>query len=342
MDITKNKATLKTLAKELNISVSTVSRAFTQPDSVKPATLAKIKEASDRLNYTPNLNARALVQQKTHIIGVILQSLRNQPTDALVRQITTLLSSKGYDIHIFVAYEDEKLNKEAIKSCICRGYDGVIINHSFFSGKMDAIETLIKEKIPFAVLGQYDYSPASQVIGDFRLSGMIMTKHLIELGHRKIAFVTNAECDPRFDGYCNMLQQNNLQLNSDLVFNCRCRQEEINKITKKILKTNATAVFANYDQMAIRIIRAFKEIGVKIPDEISIVGVGNEMYADLIRPELTTFEIDDEHLAENLVEALFERIERPDLPTRKILLNGKIVVRESTKKIAKNSRHAQI
>ena len=271
----KNKATLKTIAKELNVSVSTVSRAFTLPDSVKSSTLEKIMEVSDRLNYTPNLNARALVQQKTHIVGLILQSLRNQPIDPLVKQITRLLSSMSYDIHIFVTYDDDQLNEEAIKSCICRGYDGVIINHSHFEGKMVAIETLISKNIPFVVLGQYDYSPASQVIGDFKLSGMVMTKHLIELGHNNIAFLTNSNADPRYDGYLNMLNQHKLPVRPELFFQCPCRQDKINETVKEIAKTNATALFANYDEMAIRAIRAFKEIGIKVPDQISVVGVGN-------------------------------------------------------------------
>jgi LacI family transcriptional regulator len=333
MNMTKNKATLKTIAEELNISVSTVSRAFTQAASVKPSTLARIRDMSLKLNYKPNLNARALVQQKTRIIAVILQSLKNQTTETLVNQLTRLLSARGYDIHLFVAYGDDELNNAAINSVACRGYDGVIINHGAFEGKMDAIETLIKEDIPFVVLGQYDYSSASQVIGDFKLAGRMITKYLIDLGHRNIAFATTCTGDPRFEGYLNMLSQNNLPLREELVFKCPCRQESIAGIAEKIIKTDATALFANFDEMATRFIRAIKELGLSVPQDISVVGVGNEMYADLISPALTTFEIDTAHLADNLVQCLFERIEKPDTPTRTILLNGSLIIRESTAEI---------
>ncbi|MFI4912198.1 MAG: LacI family DNA-binding transcriptional regulator [Sedimentisphaeraceae bacterium JB056] len=330
MDITKNKATLKTVAKELKISVSTVSRAFTQPDSVKPATLAMIRETSRKLNYKPNLNARALVQQKTHVIAVILQSLKNQTTETLINKLTKLLSLRGYDIHLFVTYSDNQLNNDAINSVLCRGYDGVIINHGAFEGKMEAIETLIKEQIPFVVLGQYDYSTVSQVIGDFKLAGRVITKYLIELGHKNIAFATTCNGDPRYEGYVNMLNQHGLPVREDMVFTCQCTQDDIYEVAKKISKTNTTALFANFDELATRFIRAFKEIGMSIPQQISVVGVGNEMYSDLISPPLTTFEIDTAHLAENLVECLFERIEKPNSPTRTILLNGSLIAREST------------
>ncbi len=333
MDITKNKATLKTIADELNISISTASRAFTQGSSVKPSTLAKIREVSRKLNYKPNLNARALVQQKTHVIGVILQSLKNQTTETLVNRLTHLLTARGYDIHIFVAYNDQYLNDDAVNSCICRGYDGVIINHATFEGRMDAIEALIKEQIPFVVLGQYEYSETSQVIGDFRLAGRVMTRHLAELGHKNIAFCTTCSGDPRYEGYLNVLNQYGLPLREDLVFICPCDQGLISETAKKIIKTDATALFANYDEPATRFIRAFKELGLSVPEQISVVGVGNEMYSDLISPALTTFAIDNEHLAENLVDTLFERIEKPKGSTRTILLNGRILVRDSARKL---------
>lgn len=335
MNISKNKVTLKTIAKELDISISTASRAFTAPDSVKPSTLSKIKEFSRKHNYMPNLNARALVQQKTHIIGVILQSLRNQPTDSLVKRLTRLLSEKGYDIHIFVAYNDPQLNSNAVQSCICRGYDGIIINSSTFEGKMDAIEELIEEKIPFVVLGQYNYSAVSQVIGDFKLSGMVMTKHLIELGHKNIAFLTNTKDDPRYEGYRSMLSQNSIPPREEMLFTCPCEQEPIDRTVREILKTDATAIFANFDEMSLRTIRTLKEMDISVPDDISVVSVGDEMYADLVKPALTTFEINNDHLAENLVETLFERIEKPESPTRTILLNGNIIIRESCQEIRK-------
>ncbi len=333
MEITNNKATLKTIAEELNISVSTASRAFTPGSSVKPSTLAKIKEMSRKLNYKPNLNARALVQQKTHVIGVVLQSLKNQTTESLVNKLTRLLTARGYDIHLFVAYSDDMLNDDAVNSCICRGYDGVIINHALFEGRMNAIETLLKEKVPMVVLGQYEYSETSQVIGDFKLAGRVMTRHLADLGHKNIAFCTTCKGDPRYEGYLNILNQYKLPIREDLIFVCPCEQTQIRETAKKISKTDATALFVNYDEPATRFIRAFKELGVSVPGQMSVVGVGNEMYADLISPALTTFEIDTAHLAENLVDTLFERIEKPNGPTRTILLNGKILERDSAAKL---------
>lgn len=330
---TKNKATLKTIADELNISISTASRAFSRAGSVKPATLERIREVSKRLNYKPNLTARALVQQKSHVIGFILQSVKNQTTESLIKRLTNLLDSNGYDIHLTVAHDSDEINNNAVNNAICRGYDGVIIHHSAFEGRVEAIETLISEHIPFVVYGQYDYSPVDQVIGDFKLAGRVMTRHLVDLGHKDIAFVTTHHADPRYEGHCSILRQSGIDIKEQLYFQTECEQQGVKLAVEKLIKTEATAVFGNSDQMASRLIRALKDFGVKVPQEMSVVGVGNEMYADLVSPALTTFELNNAHLADNLFEALFERINNPTSPTRTILLNGNIVVRESSQPI---------
>jgi LacI family transcriptional regulator len=251
--------------------------------------------------------------------------------ESLLHEIDTRLGQRGYDLQIALSFGEQKREIKIVESMICKGMDGVIMFLSAFHQKMNAIETLVQQNVPLVVFGNYEFEPVNRVDIDWKAAGQAVTNHLIEQGHRHIAFVAESINDPRFDGYKLAYTQNNLTYDPSAFFAVPQEEEHISAITEQIVSNGTfTAIFPNSLRMASFVLRKLRHLKIRIPEQMAIASTGNIDYQDVFDPPLTTYEPSRDHLAEHLVGALFNRIENPSTPPHLVLLGGQLAVRKST------------
>jgi len=321
---------MKDIARRLNISVTTVGRAFSDATDISPETRDRIFELAKELDYRPNLNARALVQQRSCVIGMVVCNVSNPIMEGVIRDVDDFLSREGYRLNLAISHSEPKRESDIINDMICRRVDGVIIHPYCLEGRSDAVESLIESKTPTVVLGTYSYSPISQVGMDFFAAGYEITTHLLDLGHKKIAFINELPGDARYKAYIRAHHDRGLDVDNSLNFYLPVRARSGVDICRKIMESDATAVFASCDALAATILEGFKLLGVNIPGKIALAGCGNDRYTSVMGPTLTSYGFPYSNVPRHLADFILERIENPASALRTAILIGKLIPREST------------
>jgi DNA-binding LacI/PurR family transcriptional regulator len=321
---------MKDIAKRLNVSITTVGRAFSDATDISPDTRDKIFEVAKDIGYRPNLNARALVQQKTSVIGMILCNVSNPMMEGVIKGVEDFISAKGYHLNLAISHREARRELEIVNNMICRGVDGVIIHPYCPEGRSEAVENLLETRIPTVVLGAYDYSSVSQVGMDFFTAGYEITTHLMDLGHKRIAFVNEIPNDPRYKAYLKAHEDRQLDIDNDIFFSLPLNAKNGVDICREILSKKATAVFAISDALAATILEGFKFLGVKVPDDIALAGCGNDRFSSVMGPTLTTYGFPYSNLPKHLAEFVLNGIETSANTIKTAILIGKLIPREST------------
>jgi LacI family transcriptional regulator len=321
---------MKDIARRLNVSVTTVGRAFSDASDISPATRDRIFELAKELDYRPNLNARALVQQRTSVIGMVVCNVSNPIMEGVIRDVDDFLSQQGYRINLAISHSEPSRESDIINDMICRRVDGVIIHPYCLEGRSEAVESLIESKTPTVVLGTYSYSPISQVGMDLFAAGYEITNHLLDLGHQKIAIINEVPGDPRYKSYLRAHHDRGLDADDSINFYLPIRARSGVDICRKIMKSDATAVFATCDALAATILEGFKLLGVNVPNQIALAGCGNDRYTSVMGPTLTSYGFPYSNVPRHLTDFILERIENPAAPLRTAILIGKLLPREST------------
>ena len=321
---------MKDIAKRLNVSITTVGRAFSNATDISPDTRDKIFEIAKDIGYRPNLNARALVQQKTNVVGMVVCNVSNPMMDGIIRGVEDILNHHGYQISLAISHCEVSRELNAVNDMLCRGVDGIIIHPYCPQGRSIAIETLLETRTPTVLIGSGKDIPVSYVDMDFFTAGYEITTHLMDMGHKKIAFINEVPNDPRHKAYLKAHEDRNLQVREDLFFSLPLTARNGVDICRKIISNKATAVFAISDALAATILEGFKFLGVKVPDDIALAGCGNDRYSSVMGPTLTTYGFPYSNLPTHLAEFIVDRIQSPSAAIRTAILMGKLIAREST------------
>lgn len=325
------KVSIFDVAKKSGLSVVTVSRVLNNSASVRPKNKEKVLQAMKELDYHPNASARSLASGKTGIIGLTLTTLHDTALDAVVQEINNRLSEHGY----FLALSISQGNKDSFNHSIFQEerVDGIILL-SPIDAEIYIIE-LKKRKIPFVILDnqQRNISAPSVIVNNFK-GGYDATKHLIELGHKQIAHISGP--DPFFSsrererGYIAALEEAGLQPfaieqgDFDIPSGYRIARRWIEA------GTLPTAVFAADDFMALGAMDAFKNEGIRIPGDVSVVGFDDQIYASEFHPSLTTIQLPHEKIGRQGVDILLKLIKEPAKRTVTVEFDPELIVREST------------
>lgn len=327
-----NNITMEDVAKRLNLSVSTVSRAFSRSDLVNTATKQRIEQLCKQLNYRPNLNARAIATRKTNVIGMVSHDISKiEQFEPIAYQLEKIFYQNGYRLQIELGHSDADREKEIIETMLDRKVDGIIFGSRIYSGRLDAVETLIKSGTPFVVMGYYDNPRVSQVAGDFKLAAKTTVSHLIQLGHKKIAFMSYAQGDPRLTGYRQAYIEHGLEPCDDMLAYIDNKMFDIGKKIEQMLSAKATAIFAMHDIVAAQIYRICKQKGIRIPQDLSVAAISTGQQTDIWAPPLTVYQISNDNYAYSLSSILLDKI-NDELPfTRVVSLGGQLIARESAK-----------
>ncbi|PJN90627.1 LacI family DNA-binding transcriptional regulator [Bacillus sp. mrc49] len=336
------KVTIKDVAREANVSIATVSRVINGKDKVKKETKLKIEKVIEVLNFRPDQAARSMIMKETKTIGLIIPVLANEYWAALSEAIQEALWEKGYTLIMGSDNMNPDKQQAFFEVFVERKVDGIIMGHNLSTITEKHIEDLRKNGTPVVSLFP-NSSNISCVTSDNLQGAMIAVQHLIKLGHKKIAYIGAASTSVERElGYKNTLMMSNIKIDESIIIKSDELLRNFSQYgynsAKRLIEGNNdfTAVFCANDLIAIGAIKAFYEAGLKIPENIAVVGIDNISMASLYQPSLTTVEQPIKEMGKTAVELLLQlKGDNSQSTGKKITFPMKLIVRESCG--AKNS-----
>ena len=288
---------LKDIAESAGVSVMTVSKALRDEPDISKTTKARIKGIADRVGYVPNNSARGLRTNKTKQFGLIISSLSNPVYTRTFMAIEERAHEMGYEIFVAQTLNNPEREEACIRRLLARQVDGLFIRPVYRPDPVAAIYDKLREyKTPTVILGHRALfcSDFPNVETDDITASQIATEHLLDLGHCKIACLTGPTFAPwaqeRYEGYSRALRERHIDADERLIFQAGSTIEEGAVAALQMIDENpgATAVIAANDLVAIGAASTLLDQGVKIPENISVVGFGNTLTAEYFRVPLTT------------------------------------------------------
>ena len=308
--------TIKDIAKRLNLSASTVSRALRDIPDVKSETRDLVKEMAKQLNYHPNLIAQGLVKKRSYVIGVIIPDFMIHFYAEALSGIYKVANEAGYNVMVCQTNEKYDYELKSLKTLISSRVDGLIIAISKETDNFNHLNSLDLSQTPLVVFNRVsDEIAASKVVFDDQKSGYKATRHLIDCGCKNIAHISGPDnlqlsCD-RKKGYMEALKKYHLEADEELVVSCDFSLEDGKEAMEKILQTGKKidGVFTVCDAAAYGAMAVLKNAGYRIPEDVSVVGFTNEPFAKLIEPSLSTISQPSLEIGETATHLLLKHIE---------------------------------
>jgi LacI family transcriptional regulator len=331
--------TIKDIAAKANVSTTTVSRVINNKPDVSDKTKAKIQKIITQNNYQPNDIARGLVLKKTKTIGLIIPDISNPFFPEIIKGVEHKTKDFGYSVIICDTDNQIKQEKSSIDLLLSKQVDGIIMSLS--NDSLMDLDAIKESNLSIVQLDRnipdLNYPMVSV---DNKVSGYKATKYLIDLGHKKIGHVTGElhtkTAQDRMEGYKKALNDNNLEINEILIINGDYSKKSGYQAMKKMINNQTpTAVFFANDLMALGAYEALDEYNLKIPDDISIIGHDDIDVSSLIQPKLTTMSQPKNKLGKIAAEILLDLIENNKDFSEDVILNTKLVKRQSAKKLDK-------
>jgi LacI family transcriptional regulator len=335
----KQKITIKTIAKELGVSTSTVSKALRDSHEISIETKERIKAYADYYNYKPNNLALQLRNQKTKVIGVILPKIVHHFFSTVVKGIERGASEKGY--HIMVCFSNDLYQSEVdnLKVLSNGSVDGLLVSaakETLQNQNYKHFEDLVNEEIPLVMFDRVlDSIHCDKVIVDDIGAGYKATSHLIERGRTKIAMLATPEHVNigalRKRGYEKALKEHNLNGSSNLALEID-EELDVKDQISQLFHQDVDAVFAVNEIYAAIAIQLAKEKGLRVPEDISVVGFTDGLISEYSSPSITAIVQHGFTMGKQAVELLIERIENEgeSLPARTKVISSDLHTRESS------------
>lgn len=322
--------TIRDVAKRVGVSPSTVSRALNKKGRIGKATRRKILRAAQEMDYHPNVNARGLATNRTGNVGIIIDK-RHRPLlssfyDRIILKVEEETGNQGYHL-VFATTDGGSSPPRCVQE---RHVDGLILMGCDISAEL----ILCLQKGSPIVLVDNRLDGANSIETENIGGGYKAVEHLIELGHREIGFISeplsNLNFRERFEGYSLALKEHGLEYDDNLVAEGITRPDH-GYIAMTILleKGRPSAVFAANDSTAVGALRAIAEKGLRVPDDIAMVGFDDGEIASHTDPPLTTARIFRERMGMLAAKRLVDLIKNPDQPPVQIRLSTELIIRES-------------
>ncbi|AEL26692.1 LacI family DNA-binding transcriptional regulator [Cyclobacterium marinum] len=326
--------TIKDIARELNISVSTVSRALRDAFDVSLETKQMVLEKAKELNYKPNYNARGLSQGKTNNIGVIIPFITNYYFSTVITGIQKIAYEYNYNIVLYLTNDAEERECQIMNNLILSGLDGILI--STCASNYDHIHKIMDKGVPVVFFDRTNSLNASKVKQDDYNGAFEATSHLISQGFTKIAHITGPKdqmfTQNRLNGYLNALEHHNLPVRKKWIihngFSQECGAQDLQKLMAKSKKPEA--IFAVNDRKAIGAMVELKQQNIQIGKDFGVVGFTNDPICTLITPTLTTVSESAFEIGSIACELLLKHIQKENLIPKEVILPGELIIRESS------------
>jgi LacI family transcriptional regulator len=335
----KRKPTIGDIANIAKISTTSVSMALNNSPRISKETKKRVLRIAKRLNYRPNYIARSLVIKKTHTIGVLITTIMNPFYPELAKGIEDKARELGYNIVLCSTDYDLKLEKYYIDILRSKGVDGIIF--SSVEVNDPNIKPLVEENFPFILVNRRIHNrnierKIDYIVLDNYLGGYMAMEHLIKIGHRRIGILAGSfkvsTALERTEGVKKALMDYGIKLKSNFMVECNFSKELAYHATKKFLamEPSPTAIFVENDFMALGAREAVLDAGLKIPENMALVGFDDIAFSALKGVEITTVSQKKYEMGSLAVKILIDKIENR-IPTmvNQIFLTPELIIRNS-------------
>ncbi len=292
----KGRVTITDIARELNISPSTVSRALNDNPAIKKETKERVRTLAEKLGYQPNFLALSLLQKKSYTIGVIVPEITSHFFSAIITGIQDVIGSSEYNIMICLSNESYEEEQVIIKKLLKIQVDGVLVSPASATKKFDHFRTLQKNGIPVVIFDRdCPGFEADKVLVDDYAGAFQAVEYLIKSGCTNIAHLGGplnlSTTKHRLQGYLDALENAKIPIRKEYIAHVTgFSHDDGLKPAKKLLKlpNSPDAIFAMNDNIAISAMHMARKMSLKIPEDISIVGFDDEPHSSYFRPSLST------------------------------------------------------
>ena len=332
-------ATMKDIARLAGVSTSTVSHVINKSRFVSDEIAERVNNAAQQLNYAPSALARSLKMNRTKTIGMLVTTSTNPFFGEVVKGVERSCYHQGYNLILCNTEGDNQRMKASINTLLQKRVDGLLLMCSTLEGERLNVFDRYPD-IPIVVM---DWGPilfASDKIQDNSLQGGYMAaKHLIECGHKEIGCITGPlirhQAQMRYEGYKRALAEAGIAINPDWIvesdFECEGGYQAFEKLYQR--GKLPSALFVSNDMMAMGVIQAASQRGLRVPDDLSLIGYDDVHIAKFMTPALTTIHQPKYRLGKAAVDTLLYRLENPDTTAQVVQLEPTLVVRNSVRKL---------
>lgn len=335
--------TIKDIARELGISPSTVSRALKDHPDISPDTKKAVKELAEKLNYQPNVVALSLRQSKTNTIGIIVPELVHFFFSTIISGIEDVAYKNGYNVIISQSNESYDREVSDLKALFNSRVDGLLISVSRETSNFDHFKSVFERGMPMVFFDRaVDELDTSKIVVDDSDGAYQATKHLIEQGCKRIAHIAGPDSlnisKNRADGYIKALGDHNIMVDNKMIIPCNEGSiEAAKKISMELLqrKNRPDGIFTSNDLTALGAMQAAKELKIKIPDELAIIGFSNWQVASFTDPTLSSVDQPGYEMGKQAAELLLREVESKEdqfIEPQTKILPTKLIIRESSKR----------
>lgn len=335
----RHNVTMQDIADIFDVSKVTVSKALNDKEGVSDDLKEKIQDKAVELGYRFNSIAKSLKDSATYNIGVVVaEKFIGNNTSAFYmsfyQEIAKQLDERHYSAILHQLKEEDEQNLVLPRIYNDNKIDGLILLGQVTDDYIDLMANL---EVPVMFLDFYDeHANVDAVITDNFYGAYEITNYLFRVGHKKIAYVGNlfatSSIQDRFLGFYKSLLEHGIMVKNDYII-CD-RNERGDYIELKIPEDRPTAIVCNCDQVAHKLIKQLNTLGVRVPEDISVVGFDNDIYATITTPPITTIEVNMEEMTETLINNMMKKIQDKDLHFGRIAVKGTIIYRDSVKSIS--------
>jgi len=330
---------IKDIANAAGVSHSTVSRALSDSPLVKGETKARIQRLAEEMGYTPDAIARSLVTQKTRAVGIVVTTITDPFVAEVVQGIEDTAQENDYSVILATSPAEPERELATVEMIRSKRVDSVIVTSSRVGALY--LEHLERIGVPVVLVnnhneqsGRYTFS----VSVDNQHGGHLAANHLIELGHRCIAHVSgpadHSDAEERLIGYRQALDEAGIAFNPDLIVRGNRRLDGGERALRRLISLDSppTAVFCYNDVTAIGLIRAARQAGLSVPEDLAVVGFDNIPLAAYFYPPLTTIDQPQHRMGRLAMQMALELMTADDSTTSfsDIVVKGKLIARESS------------
>ncbi len=330
--------TIYDIAKELHISAATVSRGLNDHPAIKKQTREKIHETARRMGYQQNIFASNLRKQKTNTIGVIIPHLNSYFTSTVIAGIEKVANQSGYNLIISQSLESVRKERSNVDTMFNSRVDGLLVSLASDTEGFDHFEFILQKKIPLIFFDRVVEAPncSSITINNFQ-AGYSATQHLLDQRCRRIVHVAgnlrSSVYDGRHSGYKQALQDFGLDYDSALVLFPDLRDPDPGRTAHDILAmdTLPDGLFCVSDTQAAAIMSELRRAGVKVPQQIAVVGFNNDLLSRVVEPALTTVYYPGQEMGEVAARTLIRKLnQEEEHQPNNIVIEHRLIERESS------------
>lgn len=329
--------TMKRIAADLGVSITTVSKVLNNHADIGPATRARVLARVEELGYRPNAVARSLTLRRTHTLGVVIPDLMHSFFVEVVAGIETVASAQGYGLLLCSSTENPRKERSELEMLRARQVDGIVLASVHGPNNSELLQRIAATGGAMVMIDRDDHPRVRchRVLTDDELVGRMATEHLLSQGRRAISHIAGpaiTHAKRREAGYVAALRDAGLDPHPNWIVRGGFMDADGYHAMQKLLTLDPPidAVFAANDPAAIGAMQAIWEAGLLVPDDIAVVGAGDIAHGDLLRVPLTTVGWSKEELGKRAAELIFDQIAgRGEGSFRRVIIPPHMVVRAS-------------